>query len=48
VSHLDLNDFFDVHGATSLEEQGDCLIAIGAALRRPPRLPRMKRDATAS
>lgn len=33
VSGLDFNDLFDLEGELSIEEQGDCLLAIGAALR---------------
>lgn len=33
VSHLDLGQLFEMQGADSPEEQGDCLLAIGAALR---------------
>jgi len=33
VSRLDLGQMFDMRSAVSAEEQGDCLLAIGAALR---------------
>lgn len=33
VSNLDLNGLFDMQSAVSPEEQGDCLLAVGAALR---------------
>ena len=36
VNQLDLGQLFDMQSAVSLEEQGDCLIAIGAALRTAP------------
>jgi hypothetical protein len=33
VNRLDLGQMFDMQSAVSAEEQGDCLLAIGAALR---------------
>jgi len=33
ISSLDLNGLFDMNSALSIEDQSDCLMAIGAALR---------------
>lgn len=37
ISSLDLNGMFDMRSALSIEDQSDCLVAIGAALRTEPR-----------
>ncbi|MEE8077481.1 MAG: hypothetical protein V3T18_00685 [Pseudomonadales bacterium] len=36
VSNLDLNRLFEMQSAMSPQEQGDCLLAVGAALRSEP------------
>ncbi|MBT8109303.1 MAG: pilus assembly protein PilM [Gammaproteobacteria bacterium] len=36
ISSLDLNGLFDMRAALSIEDQSDCLVAIGAALRSEP------------
>jgi len=36
ISQLDLNKLFDMQNAVSLEQQNECLLAIGAALRADP------------
>lgn len=36
ISQLDLNELFDVQNAVSEEQQNECLLAIGAALRVDP------------